>query len=63
MNTNWLAPPQQPEKELLAKGDMKLNVFVKKAMILWIPLERLAYQKSATSIVMGITGNHPQNKH
>ena len=45
--------------ELLGKGDKAIEVVREKGSDLIDSLERLAYQKSATLIVMGITGKTP----
>jgi nucleotide-binding universal stress UspA family protein len=47
------------KNELLAKGDKEIECIREKGDDLIDSLERLAYQKSATLIVMGITGKSP----
>lgn len=47
------------KNELLAKGDKEIECVREKGTDLIDSLERLAYQKSATLIVMGITGKTP----
>lgn len=47
------------KNELLAKGDKEIECVREKGNDLVDSLERLAYQKSATLIVMGITGKSP----
>lgn len=47
------------KNELLQKGDKTIECVVEKGHDLIDSLERLSYQKSATLIVMGITGKTP----
>jgi nucleotide-binding universal stress UspA family protein len=47
------------KNELLIKGDKEIECVREKGSDLIDSLERLAYQKSATLIVMGITGKSP----
>ncbi len=47
------------KNELLAKGDKEIDCIREKGNDLVDSLERLAYQKTATLIVMGITGKSP----
>src|SRR5512138_749760 len=47
------------KSELLAKGDKAIDCIREKGDDLVDSLERLAYQKTATLIVMGITGKSP----
>jgi nucleotide-binding universal stress UspA family protein len=47
------------KNELLRKGDKEIECVREKGSDLIDSLERLAYQKSATLIVMGITGKSP----
>src|SRR6185436_4289615 len=47
------------KNELLGKGDKEIDCIREKGNDLVDSLERLAYQKAATLIVMGITGKSP----
>jgi nucleotide-binding universal stress UspA family protein len=47
------------KKELLVKGDKSIECILEEGNNLIESLERLAYQKTATLIVMGITGKSP----
>ncbi|HMK19496.1 MAG TPA: universal stress protein, partial [Chitinophagaceae bacterium] len=47
------------KEELLRKGDREIECVREKGNDFVDSLERLAYQKSATLIVMGITGKSP----
>jgi nucleotide-binding universal stress UspA family protein len=50
------------KNELLAKGDKEIECVREKGNDLVDSLERLAYQKTATLIVMGITGKSPMRQ-
>src|SRR5678815_307786 len=50
------------KEELLRKGDKEIECIREKGSDVVDSLERLAYQKSATLIVMGITGKSPMKQ-